>query len=492
MDDQMEKMMAEGGIADDGMNRDPISGNEIPAGSLAKEVRDDVDAKLSEGEYVVSADVVRYFGVNYFEKLRQKAKAGLEEMDKDGRIGGDPVPMEDDLPFSDDELMFVEDEPIEMAEGGAVSGFNPAAFRPGFSFMGDSGGQQGLPSETKTFINAQGEIRSILFINGQPIQQIPDGFVEDTPENRSRFESQDTNVASTSSGSSRDRDRPVTVRPSQDREGSSGFSRDEEELNLLSEDPFAFGKDALEGNRLLKPNFLGALGGAIHPVLGLIGSGVGTAAEMSNIADARAAQKLMKSRGLTDTEEYRTLSSLLEAKEKTMSPAAKAADAITFFDFSGQKTLDQLEALQTPIAPMTPQAIPTGPVSSSGTSSSSQGSRMGAKMVSGGAQPLSPPPATKKTTTSTGTKKSTPTSTSSAAKAKIDAGSTGYSSSSSQGSRMGASTVAAGGKTVGSTSSSSAPKKETFAEKESRGWGSLNKGGLVARPNKTKKPVAKK
>jgi len=99
------KIFAEGGIADDGMNRDPISGNEVPPGSLAKEVRDDVDAKLSEGEYVVPADVVRYFGVNYFEKLRQKAKTGLEEMDKDGRIGGDPVPMDDDFPFSDEELI---------------------------------------------------------------------------------------------------------------------------------------------------------------------------------------------------------------------------------------------------------------------------------------------------------------------------------------------------------------------------------------------------
>jgi hypothetical protein len=469
MDDQMEKMMAEGGIADDGMNRDPISGNEIPAGSLAKEVRDDVDAKLSEGEYVVSADVVRYFGVNYFEKLRQKAKAGLEEMDKDGRIGGDPVPMEDDLPFSDDELMFVEDEPIEMAEGGAVSGFNPAAFRPGFSFMGDSGGQQGLPSETKTFINAQGEIRSILFINGQPIQQIPDGFVEDTPENRSRFESQDTNVASTSSGSSRDRDRPVTVRPSQDREGSSGFSRDEEELNLLSEDPFAFGKDALEGNRLLKPNFLGALGGAIHPVLGLIGSGVGTAAEMSNIADARAAQKLMKSRGLTDTEEYRTLSSLLEAKEKTMSPAAKAADAITFFDFSGQKTLDQLEALQTPIAPMTPQAIPTGP-GPSGSTRSTTGAGI-----------------TYDTTRSTGSDGRVTTT------RRIAPGTSAAPTTSVRPVAR-PSSPSTPSTSSGRSASEARAEAKRAADRQGTGLatGGRAKGGLVARPKKTKKPVAKK
>ena len=50
----------EGGMQDDGMDRDPVSGNEIPPGSLAKEVRDDIPAQLSEGEYVVPADVVQY------------------------------------------------------------------------------------------------------------------------------------------------------------------------------------------------------------------------------------------------------------------------------------------------------------------------------------------------------------------------------------------------------------------------------------------------
>ncbi len=84
-------MFEEGGIADDGMNRDPVSGNEIPSGSLASEVRDDIPAQLSEGEYVVPADVVRYFGVRVFEEMRNEAKMGLREMEQDGRIGGEPV-----------------------------------------------------------------------------------------------------------------------------------------------------------------------------------------------------------------------------------------------------------------------------------------------------------------------------------------------------------------------------------------------------------------
>ncbi len=71
---------------------DPVSGNEVPPGSLPEEVRDDIDARLSEGEYVVPADVVRYFGVKVFEDMRNEAKMGLSQMDADGRIGGEPVP----------------------------------------------------------------------------------------------------------------------------------------------------------------------------------------------------------------------------------------------------------------------------------------------------------------------------------------------------------------------------------------------------------------
>ena len=73
---------------------DPVSGNEVPPGSLPEEVRDDIDARLSEGEYVVPADVVRYFGVKVFEDMRMEAKMGLSQMDADGRIGGEPMPTE--------------------------------------------------------------------------------------------------------------------------------------------------------------------------------------------------------------------------------------------------------------------------------------------------------------------------------------------------------------------------------------------------------------
>jgi len=94
MKNQMEMaFMEEGGIADDGMRVDPVSGNEIPPGSMASEVRDDIPAQLSEGEYVVPADVLRYYGVRFFEDLRAEAKQGMAQMEADGRIGGEPVPV---------------------------------------------------------------------------------------------------------------------------------------------------------------------------------------------------------------------------------------------------------------------------------------------------------------------------------------------------------------------------------------------------------------
>lgn len=123
MDDQMEMaFMQEGGIADDGMDVDPVSGNEVPPGSLAEEVRDDIPAQLSEGEYVVPADVVRYYGVKFFEDLRDEAKRGLAEMEANGRIGGEPVPAGGPInnqELSEQEMAAIR-EVMGMAEGGEV------------------------------------------------------------------------------------------------------------------------------------------------------------------------------------------------------------------------------------------------------------------------------------------------------------------------------------------------------------------------------------
>jgi len=104
MKSKNNKLYEEGGLATDGVDVDPVSGNDVPPGSNAEDVRDDIPAQLSSGEYVVPADVVKYFGVAHFEKLRAKAKAGLEGMEEDGRMGGEPVE-EVSEGVSDEDLM---------------------------------------------------------------------------------------------------------------------------------------------------------------------------------------------------------------------------------------------------------------------------------------------------------------------------------------------------------------------------------------------------
>ena len=121
---QMAFMMEEGGLTDDGTTMDPVSGNEVPPGSMAEEVRDDVPAQLSEGEYVVPADVVRFYGVKFFEDLRSEAKRGLMEMEANGRIGGEPVAQTIDNQTGG-ELTPEELAALEQIQGMAVGGMVP-------------------------------------------------------------------------------------------------------------------------------------------------------------------------------------------------------------------------------------------------------------------------------------------------------------------------------------------------------------------------------
>jgi len=192
MNDQMKfAFMADGGMAEENLEVDPVSGNEIPPGSTAKEVRDDIDVKLSEGEYVVPADVLQYYGLKFFEDLRNQAKEALHSLDKGGRIGGQPSSeplMEegDELPFSDEELMFSEEEDTK---GFAAGGLNTTGLEKELKAVDlkaptsyDTYLPPGIISNeqyvTKTFVNASGSTLQILFVNGQPNQPIPPGYTE--------------------------------------------------------------------------------------------------------------------------------------------------------------------------------------------------------------------------------------------------------------------------------------------------------------------------
>lgn len=120
MKKQME-MFEYGGLKDEGGTVDPVSGNDVPPGSTQEEVRDDIPAQLSEGEFVFPADVVRFIGLNTLMQMRQQAKMGLKQMEEMGQMGNsEEATMPDDLPFDINDLD-MEDE-LEYNVGGFVPG----------------------------------------------------------------------------------------------------------------------------------------------------------------------------------------------------------------------------------------------------------------------------------------------------------------------------------------------------------------------------------
>jgi hypothetical protein len=199
-----------GGMKDQGGTKDPVSGNDVPVGSTKKEVRDDIPAQLSEGEFVLPADVVRYHGLEKIMGLRDQAKQGLNKMEAMGQMGNsDEATLPDDTPF--------------MAQAGGVAGVNvqdptqlqkqksvfqtrnpygqqpqmPPPFMPIIeppkppkveapataprTFKDTMGGTEfgELPtSEQRQYKNtATGETKSFTFVNGKPVYPIPAGFV---------------------------------------------------------------------------------------------------------------------------------------------------------------------------------------------------------------------------------------------------------------------------------------------------------------------------
>lgn len=62
------------------------TGNPVPVGSLPEEVADDISGFLSEGEYVLPADVVRWHGLKHIQDMMVEAKAGLMSMDMMGQL----------------------------------------------------------------------------------------------------------------------------------------------------------------------------------------------------------------------------------------------------------------------------------------------------------------------------------------------------------------------------------------------------------------------
>lgn len=147
---------------------DPVSQNPVPPGAMPSEVRDDVDIKASEGEFVVPADVVRFLGLEKLEGLVNKAKESLAQMAQNGRIGGKPAPEQAPrekpaapLPQSmPAQPMGGPSRPPGMAEGGVVA--QPATGSPAPSMQAYEG--------------PDGRMVYIPFVNGQPLTPIPAGY----------------------------------------------------------------------------------------------------------------------------------------------------------------------------------------------------------------------------------------------------------------------------------------------------------------------------
>ena len=223
-DQQMMPFMQEGGLTDDGEKVDSVSGNEVPTGSMDQEVRDDIPAMLSEGEYVVPADVVRFHGVKVFEDLRTAAKKGLQKMEADGRIGGEPMGdpearledfEDDDLPFDVSELQTVGADRLRgMSEGGEVGPrvvpTGSLAYGEGVRLADSTGFQMKKYYEPST-----GRIIVFPFFNNRPMSVIPDGF--------ELYTGQDKEPAKASADAGRGRDNPpyVPFKPNEPRK--TGF-----------------------------------------------------------------------------------------------------------------------------------------------------------------------------------------------------------------------------------------------------------------------------
>lgn len=199
MQTDMNKLFAEGGVMQEGGTVDPVSGNEVPPGAMQEEVRDDVDAKLSEGEFVMPADVVRYIGLETLMKLRDKAKMGLKKMEEIGQMGNaDSVPdaealhggedeMDDETFSSEIDSILGEDEgeEKEYAAGGYVAptsaqitGQNQQATNE-LAASGTTTQYADAPLkgfEMVAMVNDAGQTIYIPFIDGVPQLSVPEGY----------------------------------------------------------------------------------------------------------------------------------------------------------------------------------------------------------------------------------------------------------------------------------------------------------------------------
>jgi len=375
----MEKQMSlfeEGGMVDDGMDVDPVSGNEVPPGSQAEEVRDDLDAKLSAGEYVVPADVVQYFGLKFFENLRSEAKGDLDKMDKEGRMGGEPSEepaMGGEEELSPEEMAMLEEimggapqgQPeMQMAEGGAVetpslpaSTFNPTDWASvGSSYGSGSATSAGSGRATyKTYVGPSGESRLILFVDGKPDTPIPEGFTL----KETAAEAQQEKSAESTEAEAKLLNELANRGPAEEGNDEPSQSWGEANAEALGKDPNAVGFAAL-GKDTIGDGIMGMAPGVVGGLVGLGSAGQNVAA----VAAANASSRIGKDMG----EDTTALDASIAEAKAGWGRTENAINSI--FGSDGDKAYNsyqEAKAEKTGTTTTTPTATPTAtPTETSG------------------------------------------------------------------------------------------------------------------------------
>ena len=356
MNDQMEMaFMQQGGIKDDGMNKDPVSGNPIPPGSMATEVRDDIPAMLSEGEYVVPADVLRYYGVNFFENLRGQAKQGLQTMETNGRIGGEPMSSQQVQQNMSGQPMAGAPavQPIAANAGvittatpdltnytqqaqqlGGGQPFNAA----NYTTVGGTLFEPEKPKSitlTKTFVNAENssDVRVITYVNGtvQPPSDVqytqPPYYLQGSSGLIDAIAAFEATQNTGGGGGGEDPKDPKPVQPF-----GSGVDWT---------DPLAYAKqlaDPSTAQKLLKAGTLGAavLGGPAGFLLAGVGS---TALGLQQVSALEASKILAEAQGMDTTE----IDKILETVKSSQNLAGQGLDSILATGVNNAKSvLDRL------------------------------------------------------------------------------------------------------------------------------------------------------
>jgi hypothetical protein len=295
--EEQMKLFEEGGLKDEGGSVDPVSGNDVPSGSTQAEVRDDIPAQLSEGEFVFPADVVRYIGLENLMQLRSKAKQGLAKMEAMGQMGNsEDATMSDDVEFESEIDALIENfdpndpSTMEFSQGGVVKaangyfaqpqqfsyGYMPPGFgtqqqvpasglsyrapqipmaqpfvtsagqRAGASVGTDTGMQDNI--EQRQYIGPNGELITIMFKNGVPQQEIPAGYKLYKPEEVKPEVTQPEVTSPGSSGDDREREEERQAQMAVDKKINNTLaSYNEEFKEQWEQDPFNTGKMGIGG-----------------------------------------------------------------------------------------------------------------------------------------------------------------------------------------------------------------------------------------------------